>query len=87
MGVVSVFQVASTGTVMTFLPGVPVLDSTAAPHHGAAADDTIYISMCSGGVMVKMSVAEQAQFILGQLSILGVAIVVTLAELAIWLAN
>jgi hypothetical protein len=35
----------------------------------------------------KMSVAEQAQFILGQLSILGVAIVVTLVELAIWLAN
>jgi hypothetical protein len=54
-------------------------------HYGAAADDTIYISMCSGGAMVK--IAEQAQFILGQLSILGVAIVVTLVELAIWLAN
>jgi hypothetical protein len=55
--------------------------------YGAVADDTIYISMCSGGVMVKISAAEQPQFILGQLTILAVAIVVTLVKLAIWLAN
>jgi len=51
------------------------------------AEDTIYISMCSGGAMVKISAAEQAQFILGQITILGLAMVVTLVELAIWLAN
>src|SRR5262245_57568669 len=28
-----------------------------------AAEDTIYISMCSGGAMVKVSVAERPQFI------------------------
>ena len=37
--------------------------------------------------MVKISAAEQAQFILGQITILGLAMVVTLVELAIWLAN
>jgi hypothetical protein len=52
-----------------------------------AAEDTIYTSMCSGGAMVKVSAAERAQFILGQLTTLGVAIAVSLLELAIWLAN
>jgi hypothetical protein len=51
------------------------------------AEDTIYVSMCSGGAMVKISAAEHAQFILGQITILGLAMVVTLVELAIWLAN
>jgi hypothetical protein len=51
------------------------------------AEDTIYISMCSGGAMVKVSAAERAQFILGQITILGLAMVVTLVELAIWLAR
>jgi hypothetical protein len=37
--------------------------------------------------MVKISAAEHAQFILGQITILGLAMVVTLVELAIWLAN
>jgi hypothetical protein len=36
---------------------------------------------------VKIKAAEQAQFILGQITILGVAMVVALVELAIWLAN
>jgi hypothetical protein len=53
--------------------------------YGAAADDTIYISMCSGGAMVIISAAEQPQFILW--ATLAVAIVVTLVELAIRLAN
>ena len=56
-------------------------------HYGASAEDIIYISMCSGGAMVKVRAAEQPQFILGQLTILGVAIAVSLLELAIWLAN
>ena len=37
--------------------------------------------------MVKVRAAEQPQFILGQLTILGVAIAVSLLELAIRLAN
>jgi hypothetical protein len=38
--------------------------------------------------MIKISAAERPQFILGQLVILGVAtLVLTLVELAIWLAN
>ena len=54
----------------------------------AAAEDIIYISMCSGGVMIKISAAEQPQFILGQLIVFGVAIlVVMLVELASWWAN
>jgi len=56
-------------------------------HYGAGAEDIIYISMCSGGVTVKFSAAEQSQFILGQLTVLTAALVVTLVELAIWLAN
>jgi hypothetical protein len=56
-------------------------------HYGASADDIIYISMCSGGATVKISPAEQPQFVLGQLTILGIAIVVMLVELAIWLAH
>jgi hypothetical protein len=46
-----------------------------------AAEDTIYISMCSGGAMVKVNAAERPQFILGQIIILGVAMVVTLVKL------
>ena len=49
-------------------------------------EDAIYISMCSGGAMVKIKAAEQAQFIFGQIIILSVAMVVALVELAIWLA-
>jgi hypothetical protein len=53
----------------------------------AAAEDVIYISMCSGSVMIKISADDYSQFILGQLIIFGVAMVVMLVELAIWLAN
>ena len=54
----------------------------------AAAEDVIYISMCSGGVMIKISADEWPQFILGQSIILAAAIsVFPLFELAIWLAN
>ena len=43
--------------------------------------------MCSGGAMVKIKAAEQAQFILGQITILGLAMAVMLVEFAVWLAN
>ena len=58
-------------------------------HRSAAADDIIYISMCSGGAIIKISAAKRPQFILGQLIVLGVAIflVVMLVELASWWAN
>jgi hypothetical protein len=67
---------------------VPAEFGNPATHPSAAAEDIFYISMCSGGAMIKISAAERPQFILGQLIIFGVAIsVVTLVELAIWLAN
>ena len=48
-------------------------------------EDLIYISICSGGVIIKMSAAQRPNFVLGQLTILGVAIfVVTLVELTLW---
>ena len=57
-------------------------------HQSAAAEDLIYISMCSGGTMIKISAAERPQFILGQLIVFSVAIlVVMLVELASWWVN
>ena len=54
----------------------------------AAAEDLIYISVCSGGAMIKISAAERPQFILGQLIVFGAAIlVVMLVELASWWVN
>jgi hypothetical protein len=51
-------------------------------------EDLIYISICPGGAIIKMSAAERPNFVLGQLTILGVAIFVgTLVELTLWLAN
>jgi hypothetical protein len=51
-------------------------------------EDLIYISICSGGPIIKISAAERPNFVLGQLIIFGVAIfVVTLVELTLWLAN
>jgi hypothetical protein len=60
----------------------------AARKSAGCGEDLIYISMCSGGPLIKISAAERANFVLGQLAILGVAIfVVTLIELTFWLAN
>jgi hypothetical protein len=51
-------------------------------------EDLIYISICSGGAIIKISAAERPKFLLGQLIIFGVAIfVVILVELTLWLAN
>jgi hypothetical protein len=56
-------------------------------HQSAAAEDTIYISMCSGGAIIKIGAAERPKYILGELIVLGVAFVVSLIKLAIWLTN
>ena len=50
-------------------------------------EDLIYISICSGGAMIKVSAAELPKFVLGQLIIFGATFVVTLAELILWLVN
>jgi hypothetical protein len=51
-------------------------------------EDIIYISICSGGAIIKISAAERPNFVLGQLTVFGVAIfVVTLVELTLWLTN
>ena len=63
-------------------PGPPTRQSA------VCGEDIIYISMCSGGVIIKISAAERPNFVLGQLIIFGVAIfVVTLVELTLWPAN
>jgi hypothetical protein len=52
------------------------------------AEDLIYISICSGGPLIKISAAERPNFILGQLTVFGVAIFVgTLIELTLRLAQ
>jgi hypothetical protein len=50
-------------------------------------EDLFYISICSGGAIIKISAAERPNFVLGQLIIVGAAFVVTLVELTLWLAN
>jgi hypothetical protein len=72
-----------------YLPAAPENNSGPPARQSAVrGEDLIYISICSGGAMIKISAAERPQFILGQLVILGVAtLVLTLVELAIWLAN
>ncbi len=71
---------------------------SAAPEKDSARhrEDLIYISICSGGAIIKISAAERIikisaaerpNFVLGQLIIVGAAFVVTLVELTLWLAN
>jgi len=62
-------------------PGPPARQSAVREEH------LIYISICSGGAIIKISAAERPNFVLGQLIIFGVAIFVTLVELTLWLAN
>ena len=63
-------------------PGPPARQSA------VCGEDVIYISICSGGAIIKISAAERPNFVLGQLIIFGVAIFgVTLVELTLWLAN
>jgi hypothetical protein len=60
---------------------------SAAPDSARHREDLIYISICSGGAIIKISAAERPNFVLGQLIIVGAAFVVTLVELTLWLAN
>jgi hypothetical protein len=69
-------------------PAAPEKNPDPPARQSAAAEDIIYISICSGGAMIKISAAERPKFVLGQLIIFGIAIfVVTLVELTLWLAN
>ena len=63
-------------------PGPPARQST------VCGEDLIYISICSGGAIIKISAAERPRFLLGQLIIFGVAILIlTLVALTLWVAN
>ena len=63
-------------------PAPPARQST------VCGEDLIYISICSGGAIIKISAAERPKFILGQLIIFGVAIfVLTLVALTLLLEN
>jgi hypothetical protein len=76
------FELAHTTAVPEKKLGPPVWQSA------GCGEDLIYISICSGGPLIKISAAERPNFVRGQLTILGVAIfVVTLVELTLWLAN
>ena len=72
-----------------FLPAAPEKNPGPPARQSAVCEeDLIYISICSGGAIIKLSAAERPNFVLGQLIIFGVAIfVVTLVELTLWLAN
>jgi hypothetical protein len=52
----------------------------------AAADDIIYVWICSGSAVVRISATERPGFVLGQLIVVGIAIFATLVQLAVWLA-
>ena len=65
----------------------PVANFGPPARQSAAAEDVVYISICSGGAMIKSSATERPKYILGQLIVLGAIFVVSLAELAIWLTN
>jgi hypothetical protein len=72
-----------------YLPAAPEKNlGPPARQSAVCEEDLIYISICSGGAIIKISAAERPNFVLGQLIIFGVAIfVVTLVELTLWLAN
>jgi hypothetical protein len=72
-----------------YLPAAPEKNPGPPARQSAVCEeDLIYISICSGGAIIKISAAERPNFVLGQLIIFGVAIfVVTLVELTLWLAN
>ena len=62
-------------------PGPPARQSA------VCGEDVIYISICSGGAIIKISTADRPKFVLGQLIIFGAIVVVALVELTLWLAN
>jgi hypothetical protein len=72
-----------------YLPAAPEKNPGPPARQSAVCEeDLIYIAICSGGAIIKISAAERPNLVLGQLIIFGVAIfVVTLVELTLWLAN
>jgi len=71
-----------------YLPAAPKKSpSPPARQSAVCGEDAIYISICSGGAIIKISAADRSKFVRGQLIILGAIFVVTLVELTLWLAN
>jgi hypothetical protein len=72
-----------------YLPAAPEKNPSPSGRESAVCGkDLVYISICSGGAIIKIGAAERPKFVLGQLIIFGVAIsVLALVELTLWLAN
>jgi hypothetical protein len=71
-----------------YLPAAPEKNlGPPARQSAVRGEDLIYISICSGGAIIKISAAERPNFALGQLIIVGAMFVVTLVELTLWLAD
>jgi hypothetical protein len=72
-----------------YLPAAPEKNpSLAARQSAVCEEDLIYISICSGGAIIKISAAERPNLVLGQLIICGIAIfVLAVVALTLWLAN
>jgi hypothetical protein len=71
-----------------YLPAAPEKNPGPPARQSAVrGEDVIYISICSGGSIIKISAADRPRFVLGQLIVLGAIFVVTLVELTLWLAN
>ena len=71
-----------------YLPAAPKKNPGPPARQSAiCGEDLIYIPICSGGAIIKISAAELPKFVLGQVIILGAIFVVTLVELTLWLSN
>jgi hypothetical protein len=71
-----------------YLPAAPEKNPGPSARQSAVCEeDLIYISICSAGVIIKISAADRPKFVLGQLIIFGAIIVVALVELTLWLVN
>ena len=71
-----------------YLPAAPGNNPGSPARQSAVCEeDLIYISICSGGVIIKISAADRPRFVLGQLIIFGAIVVVALVELTLWLVN
>ena len=55
-------------------PGPPARQSA------VCGEDVIYMSICSGGAIIKISAADRSKFVLGQLIIFDAIVVVALVE-------
>ena len=71
-----------------YLPAAPGKNPGPPARQGAVrGEDVIYISICSGGPIIKISAVDRPTFVLGQLISLGAIVVVALVELTLWLVN